>query len=252
MIARRLHALAVACAALAACTTAPAPATAADVLAANTAARGGAAKLAALQSVHIELEITEPRFTVTGDYYAGRNGWVRIDISDKGQRVFTEALGPDGGWQMLQDGVPKDMSADGEASLKRGIVGNLYSLGELAGLGYAVEISGETEDGVELRTTSPDGFVEYHVLDAGTWLEIASSEVSALHPDLDATKQPQETFISDWQTVDGIIFANVREKRDTATGKILQTTRVTSRELNPALDPTHFARPAAPDAPPTE
>jgi len=84
------------------------------------------------------LEITEPGFTVRGDYVATREGYMRIDIYSG-----DEALGPDGGWQLLQgETVSTDLSADEERALRRGLIGNLYGLHKLAGLDYELSLAG--------------------------------------------------------------------------------------------------------------
>lgn len=51
-----------------------------QVLARHIAASGGAAAFEHLHSVRYKVEITEPQFTVTGDYRASRDGRMRIDI----------------------------------------------------------------------------------------------------------------------------------------------------------------------------
>ena len=87
----------------------------------HTEARGGAAALEIIRSSRTELEISEPAFTVRGDYVANRDGYMRIDVFAGAERVFTEALGPDGGWQLLQgESVAIGLSADGEKALRRG------------------------------------------------------------------------------------------------------------------------------------
>ena len=88
----------------------------------HTESRGGKQAIEHVHSLRFDLEITEPGFTVRGDYLATRDGYMRIDIYSGDERVFTEALGPDGGWQLLQGAtVPTDLSEDGEKALARGL-----------------------------------------------------------------------------------------------------------------------------------
>jgi len=162
--------------------------------------------------------------------------------------VFTEALGPDGGWQMFDDGEVADLSPDGDAALQRGIIGNLYGLHELPALGYELTFIGSNErNGAEfweVEKTAPDGFSEHLFFDKDTFLIASSVNTSALHPDIDSTEVRQETFHSDYQEKNGVMFSNKSEKRNLDTGEIMQNTTVTGRQVNVALEPGQFNRPA--------
>lgn len=222
--------------------------TLARLVAANTKARGGAATIANVHSVAFELEITEPKFTVSGRYIATRDGFMRIDILAGGERVYTEALGPDGAWQMRKgETVGSPESEAGAATLRRGVVGNLYGLNELRGLGYSLAFVGfETLDGQEywtLETTAPDGFSDTLYLDKRTWLVARKIDTSALHPDVDATEKRFETLELDYRPTAGMEFARRSEKRDLDTGAIVQTVLVKSVTVNPAIDESIFRRP---------
>jgi hypothetical protein len=70
---------------------------------------------------------------------------MRIDVFAGEDRVFTEALGPEGGWQMFGDGTIADLSEDGDAALRRGVIANLYGLHELPALGYTLNFLGASE-----------------------------------------------------------------------------------------------------------
>ena len=213
----------------------------------HTQARGGAAAIQAVQRVVVELEITEPTFRVTGRYVATREGLMRIDIFADEQRVFSEALGPGGGWQMGGDGTVKDLSQEGEKALMRGIIGNLYGLHERQALGYRLELVGKTERHghavYEIRETAPDGFSKHLFIDAETYLITGDVRTSALHPDVDSTEQRQETRYMDHTPTAGVLFGMREEKRDLDTGALMQSTRVSVRAVNPVIDPDRFDRP---------
>ncbi len=248
----KLGLVVIALAFLAACSESPPEASPPDMtletlLARHAEARGGAQAIEALKSTNVDVEITEPDFTVRGRYRATRDGYMRIDVYTDDTRVFTEALGPDGGWQMFDDGEIAELSENGAQALQRGIVSNLYGLHELPGLGYRLEFAGSTmRNGSafwELTKTAPDGFSETLFLDKDTFLVASEIETAALHPDIDATKVRQETFHSDYEEIDGLVFAQTSEKKDLDTGKVIQTTAVTTREINPVLDESQFERP---------
>ena len=217
----------------------------------NAEARGGAAAIENVQSIAIEALIEEPAFTLTGDYVATRDGWMRIDVYANDTRVFTEALGPDGGWQMFDDGSVADLSTEGEAALHRGVAGNLFGLHELPNRGYTLTLVGETTRNEkpywEIEKIAPDGFSEHVFIDPDTFLVAIEIQTSALHPDLDSTETRQETFALNYSETAGVLFAEKSEKRNIDTGEVMQTVTVNNRRINEPVDAAHFARPA-PDA----
>ena len=233
---------------IAACDTGDAQLTADDVIAKHIEARGGADAIESIRSVKIDLEIVEPEFTVTGTYVADRRGWMRIDVFAEGTRVFTEALGPDGGWQMFGDGEIADLSPDGYSALIRGVRSNLYGLHELEQFSYRHEWVGETEIEdravIELQQIADDGFSKQLYFDLESWFVVADAETSALHPDIDSTQEPQITYYSEFVMQDGIRFSNRTDVINMDSGEEMQTTRVTNRELNPDLEEEIFKRPA--------
>jgi hypothetical protein len=210
-------------------------------------ARGGKEAIENVHAVETAVDVTEPTFQVSGSYRATRDGWVRIDIFAGGERVFTEALGPDGGWQMFADETVGSLSPEGEAALRRGEATNLYGLHELAGLGYELKFLGETarNSGAywEIEKIGPDGFSVHLFFDRDTYLLASEMQTAALHPDVDATEIRSETFHSNYEAVAGMLFANHEEKRNLDTGEVMQTIIVTSRVINPEVDPALFARP---------
>lgn len=233
---------------VAACADQTAPMSLEQLVAANTEVRGGAAAVERVHALEIELEITEPGFTVSGLYRATREGYMRVDIFAEGERVYTEGVGPNGAWQMVRGATAGSPESEaGEAKLKRGIVGNLYGLHELAGLGYRLTLeSPQTIDGKAyqvIEQTAPDGVSETLFLDEVSKLKTRERDMSALHPDLDPTKKHFETLWLDYQPTDGVQFSRKSEKRDLASGELVQTTLLKSVKVNPKLDMAIFRRP---------
>ncbi len=217
------------------------------LLASHAQARGGKDALENIRTLDVTLEIVEPGFTLTGHYRASREGVMRIDVFASGERVFTEALGPNGGWQMFGDGKTADLSPGGAEILRNGIAGNLYALHEIPALGYSLTFIGSAERNGgafwEIEEISPEGFSEHLFLDKDTFLIASSVETSALHPDIDSTEVHQETFYLDYKDNNGVLFNTRSEKRNLDTGEVMQTSAITSRQLNLELDPSQFDRP---------
>jgi len=218
------------------------------------AARGGATAIESIRSIELTVEIIEPEFTLAGQYIATRDQWMRVGVYADGARVFTEALGPDGGWQMFDDGTVADLSPDGKDALLRGVASNLYGLHELPGLGYQLAFLGSTvrHDQLywEIEQTSPDGFAQRLFLDKKTYLIASKVETSALHPDLDSDKTYQETFFSNYRDEKGVLIARRSVKKNIKTGDIMQEATVTRVSLNIEPEQARFERPESP--PPVE
>ncbi len=234
------------------CQATPSPLDA--LLKGNADARGGAAAIESIESIRIALEITEPAFTLRGDYRATRDGFMRIDVYAGEERVFTEALGPQGGWQWPQGAAATlPLSGEGRQALERGRDSNLYGLHELPKLGYRLELLGRValhgEERWLLSVQAPDGFQRYIYLDPESSLQVASSEVSALHPDVDPGRERSETSYSDFQVTAGVLFPRMIHKRRMADGLELQRTRITRIEINPVLRPEAFSEPNDPGVP---
>jgi len=214
----------------------------------HTTARGGEQAIENVRSLRLALEITEPGFTVRGDYVATRKGYMRIDIYAGEERVFTEALGPGGGWQLLRgETVASNLSEGGDRALRRGLVGNLYGLHELQGLGYKMTLLGiSTREGEEFWTidqVAEDGFSKRLFIDKASFLIVRQMESSALHPDIDPTKTRQETLISNYKGSDGVQFSRLTEKFDFDKEEIVQTVVVRQVHVNSEIDMSIFERP---------
>lgn len=210
-------------------------------------ARGGETAIEAQNTIRLRVRVTEPTFTVEGDYRATRDGLMRIDIYADDQRVFTEALDGEGGWQMFASGVVADLSEDGRRALEAGIAGNLYGVHEFAGLGHDVR-DGETVtvEGLDFPTIDivyEGGREERLYLDPDNWLTVRQRSEYALHPDVDPAQEIFETLYSDFREVAGVMRAFQTRMINLRTGEVAQETQVLSIEINPELDPSQFERP---------
>lgn len=214
----------------------------------HTESRGGEQAIENVHSLRFDLEITEPGFTVRGDYVATRDGYMRIDIYSGNERVFTEALGPGGGWQLLRGAtVSTDLSADGERALKRGLIGNLYGLHELSKLGYELSFAEiemrDAESFWAIDQVAPDGYSKRLFVDKSSFLISREIEISALHPDLDSIETQMETNFEDFEAFAGVLFARLIEKIDTTTQQVVQAVVVKEIDINPTIDASRFERP---------
>lgn len=219
-----------------------------ELLRRHTLARGGAEAIESVHSMQVTLQIEEPSFTVRGEYVATREGYMRIDIHDDEGPVFTEALGPDGGWQVHHpDGIVEDLSEEGEQALRRGLTRNLYGLHELPLLGYTLHhhgpLSRDDDDFWVLEVVAPDAHIEYLYLGAESFLVERELEKSALHPDADPADIRQLTLRDDFRRIAGVVFAYRARTIDLDRDVVVQSTLIDRIRLNETLDETRFRRP---------
>ena len=230
---RRAFILVVACFALAAVAGASPVNTLDDILQLNAQSRGGAQALRSVHAIRLEVHLEEPTFTVTGTYVASRDGYVRVDVYAGEQRVFSEALGPKGGWQRhggSDEILP--LSPEGAAALERGRISNLYALFEWPQLGYRLALRPDSPDSHWVITaTVPDGFQKQLWLDRGSHRIVRQYEISALHPDIDTTELEQYSETSDWNDATGVAIPSVTRRIERASGETLQVSRVLKVEI---------------------
>lgn len=225
-----------------------------ELVAAHTQARGGRAALDAVQNVECELEIVEhnftPAITLTALYRVDRQGRMRIDVFQQGERVFTEAYDGERGWQQGGGDHPAEYAkAQAQAALRHGpqLPVNLLSLHDLPARRHRVELIGrEPLDGISfhhLRVTLDDGFATDYYLDPQSMLLARDRNVTALHPDIDAEEKPTETQWSDYRTVAGTQRAFSSRTIDLGSGKETQTVTTTALRVNVTIDPGIYSKP---------
>ena len=217
-----------------------------EVLACHAEAIGGAAALAAVGNLRVELDIREPTFEVRGTYVADRRGWMRIDIFAGEQRVFAEGLNEDGAWQWKPEAGVTASNAAGAAALRNGIEspGRFWTLSQLRERGLRIEF---VQNGSQARegewhlklTRADDSQLDYFV-NRETCLPTREFSRRAFHPDVNPTEVTVETTFSEPYYVDGVLRLRKSESRNLATGEWLGTTAVLSVEHNASLPEGFF------------
>ena len=213
------------------------PLSAKQVVARHIAATGGERNYATMRNIYIETEVVEPDFTVTGPYYAHRDGRMRVDIFMDGKRVFSEGIDETGGWQQGGEGAPvKTIGEDGNAALYRGLIQNIYGFYGAAERDQTITLAGrQTIDGVDyyvLKSVDADGFEQNYFINPENWLIERRRETSALHPDLDPTKTASEKTYSDFQEFCGLKKATKTRTVDLLSGNETQNTRILNYRCN--------------------
>jgi hypothetical protein len=218
-----------------------------EVIERNAAAMGGRAAIESIQSIEVNLHISDPGSEVDGIYYASRPGRMRIDISVSGKHVFTEAFDGQHGWEW--DGKEsKPASPKATAALQHGVElpGKLFGLHELKQRGHQLELIGREEiDGTNyyaLGLTLNDGYHTTLYVDPKSWLITRRRDVRPLHVDIDPTPTTIEQRSSDFREISGVRFAFAGSETDLKTGKVLEMSQIKSIKVNPPIDPSFFEK----------
>ena len=223
------------------------PKTIDELIERNTEAMGGPAAIEAIQSIEVNLHISDPGVEVDGIYYAARPGKMRIDVFAQDKHVFTEAFDGQRAWEW-NGKESKPASPLARAGLEHGIElpGKLFGLHELRQRGHNVQFGGrEKIDGIDyyaVRLMLRDGYGTTLFIDPNSWLITLRRDFRPLHPDVDPTPTTIEQRSSDFREVNGVQFAFAGSETDLKTGKVIETSQVKSIKINPTIKPTFFER----------
>ncbi|HJT44783.1 MAG TPA: hypothetical protein VJ721_00805 [Chthoniobacterales bacterium] len=223
------------------------PKTIDELIERNTEAMGGRAAIEAIQSIEVDLHISDPGFEVDGIYYAARPGKMRIDVFAGGKHVFTEAFDSEKAWEW-NGKESKPASPLARSALEHGVElpGKLFGLHELRQRGHNVQFGGrETIDGIDyyaVRLMLRDGYGTTLFIDPDSWLITLRRDFRPLHPDVDPTPTTIEQRSSDFREVNGVRFAFAGSETDVKTGKVIETTQIKSIKVNPKIEPGFFEK----------
>jgi hypothetical protein len=216
----------------------------------HVAARGGRAAIEAVKAVRIGLTIQEDGSRVEADYLASRDGRMRIDILQKGTRVYSEGIDAQGAWQWVENNVQTSASSpEGAAALQRGLESPMIVRGlhELPARGHALTLlPGERIGGTDYHVVQvrfADGYVTRYYVNPQTGLIDRRRDTRPLHPDVDATPTQIEERYFDWREFGGVRYPVRTTQTDLSSGKQLQATLARSLTVNPPLAPDAFDRP---------
>lgn len=249
-VSRYLHCLALAACLplLGACARPAEPIGLTVIIARNSAATGSGR---AIQSMEVDLAMKDGDSTFDAIYRVTRDGHMRIDIIDHGQRIYTEAYDGHAAWDQGKDGKAPFTDPHGDA-LWHGtqFPGNIFGLEDMQKNGHILEYMGrETLEGVDyyvIKLTLSDGFETYRYVNPQTWLIERGRDFRAFHPALDPKKTQVETQWSDFRPVEGVMRSSMSVDTDLVTGKRLASQQVTAFKINPVFDPAIFVAPSAP------
>ncbi len=214
-------------------------------------ARGGAAKLAAIQSLRMtgELEMGDSDGSLVIEIK--RPAKVRSELTLDGV-VAVQACDGKSAWGIPPGGTPQRLpeAMAEDVATRADIEGPLV---DYAAKGYQVELAGEREldDGkaYDLKLSRKNGDVDDYFLDAKSFLLVRSESRRKVQ----GRELVAETTLDDYEKVGGVLFPHTIESGIVGQDE-RQTLTIDKIEIDPPLDDARFQMPAAsaPAPPPAE
>src|SRR5260221_2288118 len=226
-----------------------------EVIAKIIQARGGMAKLKAVQNVRTTARLSQGSFRADFVQENKRPGKVREEVIIQGL-AQVQAYDGKTGWQISPFGGRKDpelMSQDDTKSLivDADMDGPLVDYKEK---GHKAELVGhdsmEGTDCFKIKLSMKNGDVRYYYLDADSYLELKLEVQTTIRGAL----QENELYYGDYEQVSGIYYPFAVEQAQKGSSSRSQIT-VEKIEQNIALEDAHFTMPVSkPEmkAPPAE
>ena len=226
--------------------------TADDLVAKNLAARGGADKLAAINSYATKGEVREPGdFKLTYEEMRARldpatdRSAVRINMAIQGLTLI-QAYDGTSGWRVNPFEGRKDAEKmgvdDARALADEALIDGplLASRAKSSKVEYLGREDVDGTDAYKLRVTQNDGTTFTYYLDPDVYLEIKVVEQRTLR----GAEQETETDYGDYERVAGVYFP-FSIASGPLNAKDQQIITIKSADANVAVDPATFAMPVA-------
>jgi hypothetical protein len=221
-----------------------------EIVAKNTEARGGLAKLKAVKSVKMTGRMTVgPGMEAPVVMEMKRPDKLRLDITVQGM-TLSQAYDGKQGWQINPFGggknaepmSPEDLKiAEEQADMDGPLV-------DWKAKGHKVELIGkekvEGTDAYKLKVTLKNGNMRYMYLDADSYLDIKGEEKRTVR----GTERETEQTIGDYKEVGGLMIPHSFES--SAKGRPeKQKITIEKIEIDAPIEESRFAMPAKKDEP---
>lgn len=222
------------------------PVTADQIIANHIEARGGREAIARVHSVVFRGTYSEPGFETPRAVMALMRPYYKL-VGDPGDLSNDFREGYDGSaWEFYGDPgiVLRTVGAAAAAARHHadidGPLVDYRSKGSTVTLVGMVSVDGRAA--YCLRVRMQDGFEEDELVDAESWLLIASRKAAPIHAF--GADVRSETRFSDFRAVGGVLYPFSIREVDLATGKQLNQMKYSSIEINTPIDVTAFSPPA--------
>lgn len=218
--------------------------TADEIIAKNLEAKGGAAKLKAVQSVRMTgTMLVGPGMSVPIVLELKRPRSMRMDLTIQGM-TMTQAYDGTAGWMLnpmsgRTDPEPLPSEAIKLVEEQADMDGPFVDYKEK---GSTVELLGKEKVGIadcfKVKLTLKSGDTRVYYIEAGTYLEVKQESRTKVRD----TDVENDTLVGDWKDVDGLMFPFSIESGQPGA-QMRQKMTVTKIEINPTIDETRFKMP---------
>ena len=216
-----------------------------EIVAKNLQAKGGTEKWKAVNSVKMTGTVTMQGMELPLTVYAKRPNSNRQEIVLQEKRVV-QAFDGTTAWMINpMTGSDEPLALPGPAAemMKNGADFD-GALIDYKSKGHTIELVGKEKlaekDVYHLKVTLKGGHVQHYFLDAETGIELKTS--SELDMTGSGQKQALETFMSNYQQIDGIMIPHT--VRQVMGGNPIAQMTIQKVELNPPVDDALFRMPA--------
>ncbi|MBK5255582.1 MAG: hypothetical protein JJE39_06080 [Vicinamibacteria bacterium] len=222
-----------------------------EILAKNFEAKGGLAKIRAVQAMRITGKVTiGPGMDAPAVIEQKRGDKVRLDITFQGMTLTPMVLNGGTGWKLMPiQGNPNPESLSPEEmkdALEQADMDGF--LVDYKSKGHSVEYLGkekvEGTDAYKVKVTLKSGDVRTVYIDTDSDLEIKIESKSMRR----GAEVEGDTILGDYKDVDGLILAHsIDSGQKGQPGRQIIT--VSKIEINPILDDARFVMPTKKEAP---
>jgi hypothetical protein len=217
-----------------------------ELVARNTAARGGAAAWQAVSALELRgrMDIGQG-VNVPYVLQQKRPSKMRLEL-EFDEAVAVQTYDGSEGWKLRpflnrNDAEPMSSAELSAAADTSDLYGLLF---DYAARGHTVKLLGhelvDGQDTFKLEVTLPGGSVRWVYLDAQSALEV---KVEAMRR-LGRSDRLVETYYYDWQATDGLLIARRLETRTEGKNGAAHPFTVQTVRVNPSLDDSRFSRPS--------
>ena len=222
-----------------------------EILAKNFEAKGGLAKIRAVQSIRVSGKMTiGPGMEAPAVIEQKRGDKLRMDITFQGMTLTPMVLNGSAGWKLMPiqgNSNPESLSPEEmKDALEQADIDGFFV--DYKTKGHTVEYLGkekvEGTDAYKLKVTLKSGDVRTVYIDTDSNLEIKIDSKSTRR----GAEVEGDTTLGDYKEVDGLIFAHsIDSGQKGAPGRQMIT--ISKIEINPKLDDARFVMPAKKEAP---
>jgi len=222
-----------------------------EVIAKSLEARGGLDKLKAIQSIRMAARISMGPMELPMVIEKKRPGSFRADATVQGT-VVVQAYDGATAWGIspMGTGQPERMPAEAAKEMAEqadmdGPLVDYKAKGHLVELVGKEKVEGRGSDAYKLKITKKDGDVEYHFLDADSYLLVRVEARRTIR----GTQIEGESALGDYRDAGGFLWPYSIENG--AKGRPEKQRLVVEKiEINPVIDDARFKMPSTPPAKP--